>query len=827
MLSIRTHLSATVALTTLLTASAAYAQAAPSAPAADGEIVVTATKQSATLNKVPISITAVTQKTLDEQGVKNIGDLVRTVPSLTLQRTGADSAPNIALRGIYSVSGSPTTGIYLDDVPLQKRNALSFSGNGSPVPAIFDLERVEVLRGPQGTLYGGSSEGGTVRFITPQPGLEHTSAYGRAELSFTKDGAPSAEAGIAVGGPIIAGKLGFRASFWDRESGGYIDHIDLTNPNLVYSRNTNWSSARTARVALKWQASDTLSFTPSFYYSYDHANDVDTYWQKVDQSTTTAFTRATTPTVPGYSYGAHTYGPYNQYGPYTSGNPYHSPRTTKLYVSSISADWQLPFVAVKSITSYVHDTTTGVVDEAGFNGEARNLQGGIGFIAELPNFERQIAFGNKHDGVTEELRFTSPDPSARFSWVGGLYYSYSKIQTSSLIYENLDQLVATLRGTTTTAQYGAPLLPGNLASARYQTLIDKEYAAFGEAYFRITDKLKLAAGVRVSHTTFGYDQTYSGALAGFATPTFANAGLSAGQQKATPVTPKGGITWQITPDYMVYASAAKGFRNGGVNATVSQTTCAAGLALYGGNPPTTYKSDSVWSYEAGSKSRMFGGKVNLQASGFYIDWKSPQLFATFPGCSAQFTQNAGHAVSRGGDLQVQLRPTRDLSLSVAASYTDAHYDTQVLGPTPVAGGTQSVIAQDGDQLPVAPWNVNVSAQWTFLRASRLSAYLRGDFQYASSYHRTTGPGTVSYAPEQYQADSTKYVTARLGAEYGTWSFSLFVDNLFNSQDTIAQITGGRGTCRNTACTSFAINEPLYIGQTFRPRTIGLQAAFRY
>lgn len=314
--TIRSGLHATVALAAMLSAGMACAQTAPQAAAAEaapqgavqGDIVVTATKQSNLLSRVPISITAVTQKSLDQQGVKNIADIARTVPALTIQRTGADSAPQIAIRGIYSVAGSPTTGVYLDDVALQKRNALSFSGNGSPIPQLFDLERVEVLRGPQGTLYGGSSEGGAVRLITPAPSLTDYSAYGRMEASFTDGGSPSGEAGIAVGGPIINDKLGFRVSVWDREQGGYIDHVDVYNPAIKYKKNANFSSSRAARAALKGQLSDNLSITPSFYYSYDHANDVDTYWQKVEPSTTAAFTRAATPTVPGYTYAAHTYG---------------------------------------------------------------------------------------------------------------------------------------------------------------------------------------------------------------------------------------------------------------------------------------------------------------------------------------------------------------------------------------------------------------------------------------------------------------------------------------------------------------------------------------
>lgn len=828
MRTIKIALSTSVAFITMTASGAAFAQETPAVPeVAQGDIVVTATKQSSTISRVPISITAVTQQTLDQQGVKSIADLSRTVPALTIQRTGADSAPQIAVRGIYSVAGSPTTGIYLDDVALQKRNALSFSGNGSPIPQLFDLERVEVLRGPQGTLYGGSSEGGAVRFITPAPSLTTYSGYGRAELSFTDGGSPSGEIGAAMGGPIVNDKLGFRVSVWGRDQGGYIDHVDVWDPSIRYKKNANSSKQRSARAALKGQITDDFSATASFYYGYDHADDVDTYWQKVVTSTTTAFTRAPTATVPGYTYAAHTYGPYTQFGAFTSGNPYTSPRTTQIYLPSLTLDWSSGIVGVKSITAFIHDKTTGAVDEAGFNGEARNLQGGIGFVAELPNFRRTIDYGNTRNSFSQELRFTVGSPEAPLSFVGGLYYQHSKIKSSSEIYEDLDSLSEVLRGLTTTGVYKAPLLDGDLASVRTQTLTDKEIAGFGELYYRITDRLKLTAGVRVSQNTFDYDQTYYGALAGYITPTAANGGLSSGTQKSTPITPKGGLSYQITPNDMVYVSAAKGYRPGGVNPTISQTTCAAGLALYGGNPPTTYGSDSVWSYEVGAKSRVLGGLISLQASAFHVDWNQPQLFATFPGCSAQFTLNAGKAQSDGGDLQVQVRPVTGLTLSAAASYTNSRYTKQILGPTPVAGATQSVLVNKGDTLPVAPWNLNLSGNYEFAVTNDWRAYLRADFQYASAYKRTTGPGTVAYAPDQYNAEATNYLSGRIGAIRGPLELSVFMDNVLNSRDTISQITGGRGTCRNTACTSYAINEPIYIGQTFRPRTIGMQAAFRY
>src|ERR1700761_9767367 len=155
-------------------ATAAFAQAAPTNNQAIEEVVVTATRQTSTVNKVALSVSAVTQKNLDQQGIRNVSDLSNQVPGFTFRTSGGDSNPQLTMRGvggnaITGTSGSaPTTGVYLDDLPMMKRNANGLlTGSGSPLPLLYDLHRVEILRGPQGTLYGGSSEGGTLRFITP------------------------------------------------------------------------------------------------------------------------------------------------------------------------------------------------------------------------------------------------------------------------------------------------------------------------------------------------------------------------------------------------------------------------------------------------------------------------------------------------------------------------------------------------------------------------------------------------------------------------------------------------------------------------------------
>jgi outer membrane receptor protein involved in Fe transport len=198
-------------------------------PPALEEVVVTATRQTNTVNRVPLSVTAETQKALDQQGIRTISDLQATVPALAVTQQLGSGVGNFALRGIVqSSAGAATTGFYLDDVPLQKRNVAGGVGtaNGTPIPPLFDLDRIEVLRGPQGTLYGGSSEGGTIRYIQPQPSLTHFSEYVRLQGSVPQKGADSWEAGAAMGGPIVEDKLGFRVSVFKKEAGGFIDMVD-------------------------------------------------------------------------------------------------------------------------------------------------------------------------------------------------------------------------------------------------------------------------------------------------------------------------------------------------------------------------------------------------------------------------------------------------------------------------------------------------------------------------------------------------------------------------------------------------------------------------
>ena len=192
--------------------------AAESTPKGLQEIVVTATRHEEALSKVPISVTAFSQDAMDERGIKDFQDIVRYTPGVSIDNSGTNA---ISIRGISSSAGAGTTGIYIDDTPIQMRD-IGFNPDDT-LPKTFDLDRVEILRGPQGTLFGSGSEGGTVRYIMTQPSLTTSSTYVRSEASYTQYGSPSYEFGVAHGGPIIDDVLGFRASAWYRSDGGWID----------------------------------------------------------------------------------------------------------------------------------------------------------------------------------------------------------------------------------------------------------------------------------------------------------------------------------------------------------------------------------------------------------------------------------------------------------------------------------------------------------------------------------------------------------------------------------------------------------------------------
>ena len=561
--ALRNALLITTAIGASVVAQAALAQTpAPAAAAAEPasgaleEVVVTATRQSNTVNRVPLAVSAVTQKSIEAQGIKNVQDLARTVPGVTFSRTGNEGNPNVTIRGIGgngATVGAATTGVYLDDTPLQRRNVNGLiTGNGSPFPQLFDLERVEVLRGPQGTLYGGSSQGGTIRFITPTPSLTTYSGQARAEVSTTKDGGEGYEAGVAFGGPIVEDKLGARVSAFFQHRAGWIDALSKYDGHR-FGKDINWGQAVSFRAAALWEVNDRLRITPAFYYSRDFDKNKPTWREDSAQYDVGGGTFNNSGTVNGVKYAfpntvmpRFTTNAMPWYGPNTTDNGRYlsttdvrlesSPRTTVVMLPTLTFDYNFDNMAAKSVTSIIHDVTEGWDFTQGSGGTARTgilpyaVQRATGYDAPIaqylpgmPDIYGYYYYTNHRNGITEELRFNSTNTGAPFQWVSGLYYSNTGIHVHGSANWNENDVSTFLRGAPEAFFLGATPLPAfndptqtvmNDVSDREVILKETELAAFGEASYNFTDQLKLTVGARATRYTQRFDQIYGGAVAG-------------------------------------------------------------------------------------------------------------------------------------------------------------------------------------------------------------------------------------------------------------------------------------------------------------------------
>ena len=883
------------ALSALALAPSAFAQApaSPSAPANQAgagdsllsEVVITATRQVDTVSKVPLSITAVTQKALDQQGVTQLTDLTRVVPSLTISTGGAGgSVAQIAIRGISSTAGAAVTGVYLDDTSLTKRNANNISGlNGSPAPPLFDLERVEVLRGPQGTLYGGSSEGGTVRFITPTPSLTHESGYARAQISHTDYGGWGYEAGVAAGGPIIQDKLGFRASAFHRYTAGYVDAVNPYSQQ-VFCKDCNWGTQDVLRAVLLWRPTDNLSISPSVYASHEKNNDSSSYTLPIASAQTLASSglipqalinagwgglnprcnalpasptakTSVTPLascppgigavlVPGvvtgsngvsaYAYPGHPAPAYNL-SPFQSlrGGPQSTtPFTDYNEVASVTADYDFHFAQLKVIGSYIHDQEKSVTYDTSI---ITPLFDGYPFT--VPEYQNWNANGgnfrpdNKRWGNSLEARLSSPADAKPFNWVVGYFHSNVRANNYYNNIEDVQTPTMIITGLSATQRYGVPLRNGEYAT-RYQTLKDKEDAFFGELNWYVTDTIKLTAGVRRSTTSFHYTQVFYGAINGSYDPNAIAGGVTDGTVSQTPVSPKFGAQWQINPNDQVYVTAAKGYRAGGVNGPLSVGQCGPALASVGltvDQVPKTFDSDSIWSYEAGTKLRLFSNRLAVNAAVYKINWTGLQISVGIPvlGCGQQWIQNLGAAESKGADLEAQFRVFQGFTVSLNANYNSAKYSQNAYGPTPTSGAAPQQFATAGQTLGLQPYRINLQGQYNWRLMDKYDAYVRADYTYTPHYTRVVF-GQSSYSPDSSFTNKTELVNFRAGVTYNEIDLNVFVNNVMNSKDGTP--TGGRTGCvaaTGPACTNFTSYNPQFDINTFRPREVGLQGTSRF
>jgi outer membrane receptor protein involved in Fe transport len=825
--SIQGAVAQTAPASPTLAAAAPATDAAPVDAGTLQEIVITATRHSEALSKVPVSVSAFSQETMDIKGIKDFNDIVRFTPGVSIDTNGTNA---ISIRGISASGGSGTTGIYIDDTPIQMR-ALGFNPDDT-LPKTFDLDRVEVLRGPQGTLFGAGSEGGTVRYIMAQPNMHETSVYARSELAFTQGGRPTYEAGIAAGTPIIDNVLGVRASIWYRHDGGWIDKVDPFTQAVIDSK-SNYSDTVAARVAAKWNVNDSVTITPSVFFQDRQTHDITAYWPIYSDPNSNSYSNA---------------------------DPDRRPEPDHFILPALKIESELFGASLISNTSYYARK-----DLSGYNGTEYNLsyfqsflgQGlcadgtqtfpaacpskpswyplidgnGLHLPASLQNYRAPATVTNQQNTLTEEIRLQSTDdPNASLVWTTGFFYSVNRQTSVEEINDpQLPQFIQTLFNQPYTSWFtdgttGLPiyLLPNGDDYYNRNYSRDTQAALFGEATYAVTKQLKLTAGLRYAKTDISYDH-YSTGPQNFAT------NLNAGTESDKPFTPKVGVSFQANQNDLYYATYAKGYRIGGANPAIPFVPCAndfANLHLSGGAPPS-YNSDTVKSYELGAKNKL-GNNFRIASSVYYIHWDGIQQNIYLPGCGLQFTSNLGVAAAKGADTQIEWNPTEHVSLEAAIGYTNARY-LQDAGGGLIAKAGDAVVGESGTA--TAPWTVSLGSQYDFTAFDKKS-YVRVDYQYQSQSHFLTAAedSTGQYDPYTYTPKATSFVSLRGGTTIDRWNISGFIENLFDSHPVIPPSSYAHSDIDGYYIPSPGqpnAPSPLIRDYTFRPRTFGVTTTYRF
>ncbi len=749
-------LSCTVTLS-LVTGAKGESSASGDGPSALEEIVVTAQKRVSTVQTTPISISAVSGDDLQTRGVASLAALAQGTPGVSLKSEGP-SQTEIEMRGMTSSGGnSATVGFYLDDIPL---TGPASAQNGHVVidPDLYDLSRIEILRGPQGTLFGSGSMGGTVRLITNQPDLSQFESTAQSVLSGTDGGGFNHKNSLMVNLPIND-TLALRVAGTEDYTSGWIDRIVAGNFPLAGGdpvgtergdvRNapiekqypgSNSYQTYAVRAALLWKPIDGLSITPALFHTTSSQSGISAY-----------------DSDPGKL--AH-------YQPFDIAEPL----TDSLTAYSLNVTYNFPsFDLTSSTARWTRNSTQ--VEEASeaFNNPLEAITYNSNNGLPNPGYYGAAGSGPEHGieddpshQVSEELRLASTG-SGRTSWVAGLYYS----DFFSLW---------TFNGTT--PNYSSYMDLGTLAPATTPNWFDayspttlKQYAGFGDVTYALTDELKVDAGARVNHYDYRFSSCISGWGSGYGAATPSCSGLIA--LSSTSFNPKLNLTYTFSPDLMTYATVSTGFRPGGGDAVYPTTGAAWGGAFQQqnyttGKWPTKYEPDRVLSYELGEKSRFFDRRLTVNASLYYEDWRHIQLEA-FPNDWA-LNINGNYASIYGADVDVLADLGAGFQLEVAAGYLYEYLD----------GGPHWVI-QPVHKLPdVSPESGTVSLSYSrpFGGSYTFTARLE------SSY---TGPRYSIFFSDPYEFVGTyrqlpgyDLINVRTGIKFhDKWSATAFVNNLTN------------------------------------------------
>jgi outer membrane receptor protein involved in Fe transport len=727
------------------------------------EVVVTATKRELSVQDVPVAMQAFTAETLQNMGADQVDGYYRMVPNFAVVDRGA-GGKLYSIRGISTglvTQGASTVGVYIDEMPI---SAAGFQAD----PRLFDIERVEVLRGPQGTLYGEGSIGGTVRMITPRP--DPSAFAGKADVSWqsTADGDPSYKLNGMLNLPLVSDVLALRVSGLYHDLGGYIDRIDMPNgvtldvgsllglpPGVIPILGTgplpgrkdiNSEVISAGRASLLWNASERLTFEASF----------------MTQQLDAAGRNTSVGGVAGV-------------GELEANFVQAEKVEDDFDLGNLTISYDLGWARLFSSTSR-YERTRDVTADTNDLGEAifptAKLPGSGTFTTEL------------QDMTSQELRLSSTGDGP-LSWIAGYFYVDKDNGFEQIIVDDYGVFVGFMQ------ILGLPVTDARQLLDQTGRQEETQHALFGELTYQFTEKLSATVGLRY----FDIDQR----------DTLVNndinilgLGLTDGVSETgeSDSVMKFNVNYRASDDVLLWVTASQGFRIGGTNTT-------PGIP----DENRTYGSDTLWNYEVGARTSWYDNRLVLNSALYYIDWSDIQL--ALPLGTAFGTINAGQSRIIGAELELQARPAAGLDLALSAGYNDGELTQDTPGAP--AGPNPGF---KGDRLPGVPrLNLAASAQYTFpLSSGGLDGFGRADYSYTGDSTTTFNDlSTANGMPSHFNPDDYGLLNLRLGVQNERWSAALFVEN---ATDERAQLL-----IDNAAVTERITRN--------RPRTFGMNVRYNF
>jgi iron complex outermembrane receptor protein len=757
-------------------------------PRLSEEVTVTALKREETVQNTPVSIAAPSEEVLRARGVENIEGVAANVGGFTVQNLGpAQSQP--AMRGVSAgqiVRDQPgvkeQVGVYLDESVV----SLSLF---TPDLDLFDVGRVEVLRGPQGTLFGSGSASGTVRYITNQPVMGATKWFGEVGANTITDGNQGGSVKLGVNAPM-GDKAAFRAAGYFNRLGGWIDAV---TPNLSVDKDVNTGYRAGGRAAFRFAPSDRLTITPRFVYQKVKMDG----WNRVDVFNILA--NPFTTTRPPVTLGDRE--EFNQLDEIT---------TDKFALGDVNLNYDFGGgVSLASITSFTHRDVLVIRDTTSLTASVTG--GSIGLPENIYTIDSPLYDATKAKVFTEELRVSGGKD--KFRWVTGGFFSHTKRDYG----QNL--LTTGFEDATGIGTRGllAPKDSLFFSDLHYKL---NQFALFGEGTVSLNDQLELIGGLRFYHFSEDKQQFFDGLFANDDTGTLIVA--QPGKTDASGVAPRLILSYKVSDTTRLNAQVSKGFRLGGINDPLNVPICTPeDLATFSGKE--NWKDETIWDYEIGTKTRIFGNRGSFNVAAFYMDIRDLQATVTAGSCSSRLIFNVPKARSQGLEADFSVAPNIHWDVSFSGSYADSELRSTV--PPVAATGIE-----EGRRLPTVPkfqFSASTTYQWEI--GQRSLGYLTGTFQHIGgdrftqvadpdlgtldllSFGANTIGGPLTQATLHYDPILPAYnlLNLRVGMRRENWDLALYANNLTDENARLG-FDRERGT---RARIFYLVNQPRTIGVT--------------